>query len=81
MTVDKKTFLPTKIEFINKNGKVQKVLTNGSIEKIDGYWTPKEMTMENRLNGHKTVMILSEVRHNVGLKSSIFTKRYLKRSE
>ncbi len=81
MTVDKKTFLPTKIEFVNKNGKTLKILTNRSIEKIEGYWTPKEMTMENLLKGHKTTMILSDIKHNVGLKSSVFTKRYLKRSE
>jgi len=56
-------------------------LTNRSIEKIDGYWTPKEMTMEDVLKRHKTVMILSEIKNNIGLKPLIFTKRFLKRSE
>ncbi len=81
MTVDKKSYLPTKIEFINKNGKLQKILSNRSIEKIDGYWTPKVMTMENVLKQHKTVLISSEIKNNVGLKETIFTKRFLKRSE
>jgi len=81
MTVDKKTYLPTRIEFTNKNAKLQKILTNRSIEKIDGYWTPKEMTMEDVLKRHKTVMILSEIKNNIGLKPLIFTKRFLKRSE
>lgn len=81
MTVDKKSYLPTKIEFTNKNGELQKILSNSSIEKIDGYWTPKVMTMQDVLKQHKTVMISSEIKNNIGLKASIFTKRFLKRSE
>ena len=79
MTVDKSNWVPTRVEFYDKAGRLKKVLTNSQVEKIDGYWTVKEMTMEDVQDKHKTILRLTEVKHDTGLRSTIFTKRFLRR--
>ena len=79
MWVNRKTFLPDKVEFYDEKGKLLKKMTNTATEQIDGYWTPRHIEMEDVQKNHKTLMELKEVEHNVGLKDKLFSKRYLKR--
>ncbi|MCK5527519.1 MAG: outer membrane lipoprotein-sorting protein, partial [Candidatus Latescibacteria bacterium] len=79
MWVNRKTFLPDKAEFYDEKGKLLKKMTNSETEQIDGYWTPRRIEMEDVQKDHKTLMELKEVKHNVGLKDKLFSKRYLKR--
>ncbi|MCK5381835.1 MAG: outer membrane lipoprotein-sorting protein [Candidatus Latescibacteria bacterium] len=79
MWVNRKTFLPDKVEFYDEKGKLLKKMTNSATEQIDGYWTPRHIEMEDVQKNHKTLMELKEVKHNVGLKDKLFSKRYLKR--
>ncbi len=81
MRVDKAHYIPSKVEYYNEKGKVLKVMENEDTEKIDGYWTPKKVTMKNLKTEHKTVMELTVVKHDSGLKKDMFTKRMLKRAE
>lgn len=79
MEVDKASFMPVKVVMYDKALKVLKVLTSGKIEKIDGYWTTKILTMEDKQKSHSTVMEMLELRHDVGVSDDEFTKRNLKK--
>ena len=76
--VPKDSFVPSRVEFYKK-GRLMKVMTNERVERVDGFWVPRKVVMENVRTGHKTLMEMVEVRHNIGLGDKIFTKRYLKK--
>ncbi|MCK4353278.1 outer membrane lipoprotein-sorting protein [candidate division WOR-3 bacterium] len=79
--VDKAHYIPNKVEYYNEKGKILKVMKNEDTEKVDKYWTPKKVTMENLKTEHKTVMEMGKVVHDIGFKEGMFTKRMLKRAE
>ncbi len=81
MVVDPHNWIPMRVEFYDKSGSLKKVLTNSRVAKVDGYWTVQEMTMRDVQAKHKTVLTLSDVKHDTGLANSVFTKRFLRRSE
>ncbi len=81
MRVNKTHYIPSKVEYYSKKGTVLKVMENEDTEKIDGYWTPKKVTMKNLKIQHSTVMELGIVTHDTGLEASMFTKRMLKRAK
>ena len=80
MWISKKTFLPEKVEFFQKEMKLLKVMRNTEIEQIDGYWTPKHIEMENVQDNHKTTMEIKGLKHDQGIKDEFFSQRELKRS-
>lgn len=79
MRVNKKTYLPSKVEMFNKAGKLFKVMTNGAVKKIDGYWTPTHIKIKDVLRNHTTTMKLVNVKHDQGLADKVFSKRNLKK--
>ncbi len=81
MWVLKESYLPVKVEFYSKKGELLKVMEAEKIEKIDGFWTHVKIVMHNVKTGHKTVMELSEIKYNTGIKNKVFTKSYLKRAK
>ncbi|MCP4269535.1 MAG: outer membrane lipoprotein-sorting protein [Candidatus Brocadiaceae bacterium] len=46
---------------------------------IQNKWTAKKMTMENHLNGNKTVVTLKGFKYSNGFKEKLFHERTLKR--
>jgi outer membrane lipoprotein-sorting protein len=81
LSVRKDNFVYTKVEYYNKSGKLEKVLTVENIEKIGPYWVGKRMEMTNRRKNHRTLLILSEIQFDQNLKDAVFTERNLKRIE
>lgn len=79
MWVDKKIFVPSKVEFFSRSGVLIKRMTNENIEKIDGYWVPLKVTMVTLKSGHRTVVEAVEVKHDSGLTDKFFSKRNLKK--
>jgi outer membrane lipoprotein-sorting protein len=79
MWVDKMTFIPTRIEYYSKSGKLIKILSAESVEQVDGYWFPMKMGMETVKTGHKTLLEIVEIEHDTGLSDDFFTQRNLKR--
>ncbi len=79
MWVDKKTYVYDKMEYYNKKGKLQKVLTARKIKQVDGYWTQQDMEMHDVKKEHKTTMLFTNMQHDTGLEDKLFTQRYLKR--
>jgi len=76
--VDKRGFYASKMDLFDDSGKLWKtnVMEN---EKIQGYWTPKKIVMTDVRKKHKTVMEITKIEYDAGLKDKIFTERYLKR--
>ncbi len=79
MWVDKENFVPVRMEYFSKGGKRIKVLTSENVEKVDGYWVPMKMTMETLKSEHRTLLEVTEVKHDSGLSDEFFTKRNLKK--
>ena len=78
ITISKSNYYPTKIEYYDKAGRKIKELNNKEIEKVDGYWVSKEMTMTDLKKNHKTKMIITTVSYDNNLSDDEFTVRKLK---
>ncbi|MCK4639000.1 MAG: outer membrane lipoprotein-sorting protein [Bacteroidales bacterium] len=78
VTINKSNYYPSKIEYYDKTGRKIKELNNKEIEKIDGYWVSKEMTMTDLKKNHKTKMIITTVSYDNNLSDDEFTVRKLK---
>lgn len=78
--VDKETYLPMKVEFYDRDGKLYKKYRSEKIATIQGYPTILTRVMESPLDGTKTVILVNpkRVRYNVGFKESDFSERSLK---
>ncbi len=79
MWVDQARFLPRKIEYVDTDGKLLKVLHNGGIQQVDGRWLATTMEMENVQQGTKTILKVSDVEFDVDISDSSFTVRSLER--
>ena len=77
--IDKESFLPRKAEYIDKQGKLFRRVEATRVEVIEGYPTVVESKVEDMNTGSTTVNIFSEIDYNIGLKSAIFTERFLRR--
>lgn len=79
MWVDQERFLPRKIEYVDTNGQLLKVLHNESLREVDGRWIASAMEMQNVQEGTKTLLRVSDVEFDVAISDSIFTVRSLER--
>lgn len=77
--VDKKSFVPKRIEYYGKDGTLEKILLGEDIKQVGGYWLAGKMTMQNVNNKHQTVLEILEIQHDTKLKDKMFSKRNLKR--
>jgi hypothetical protein len=77
--IDKKTFLPVKAVYLDKNGKKYRIVEAIKVEDVDGIPTVTESKVTDLEAGSNTVSRFSDVKYNIGLKEEIFTERYLRR--
>jgi outer membrane lipoprotein-sorting protein len=78
MWVDKEKHVIHKTVFY-KGGRPVKVLYNKNYAAIKGVMTARTIEMISLGSGHRTIMQMSNINHNSGVKDSYFTQRYLKR--
>ncbi len=78
VSIDRKTYVPMKMEFFNKENKLYRVIESQKVEKIQDFYTVVKSVVTNLKTGGKTEMEFSNVRYNINL-SDIFTERYLQR--
>jgi outer membrane lipoprotein-sorting protein len=78
--IDKKTYIPMRVDFYNHDGKVYRKYEALSIQDIDGFPTVMVRVMTSPLEGTHTELIVNpkNVAYNVGLTKDIFTERSLK---
>jgi outer membrane lipoprotein-sorting protein len=79
VAINRKTFVPMKMEFYDKEGKLYRTIESTKVETIQDFPTVVKSVVSNLQTGSKTEMEFSNVKYNIGLKDSIFTERYLQR--
>jgi outer membrane lipoprotein-sorting protein len=72
-------FVTYKTEFYDRSNELSKRLTSTRIELIDGYWTAREHEMQDLVSGHRTLMVMSDIRFDTGLEDALFSQRTLER--
>jgi len=77
--IDKKTFLPLKAEYYDKNGTLYRRVEANKIETLQGYPTVVESVASDLKTGSSTRNLFSNVKYDLGLKERIFTERFLRR--
>jgi len=77
--VDKKTFLPMKVEYYDGNNKTYRTYEVKTVKTIDTYPTAVDVQMENSQTGGKTILHYSNIKYKLNLPKSIFTERYLRK--
>lgn len=75
--VHQKLFLPLKMDFYDRKGKLLKVMKSRKIEKKNGEMVITHMTLSNRQKGSKTDMIVDEIRQDAAFSESVFDKTNL----
>ncbi len=78
VSIDRKTYVPVRIEYYDKNNKLYRVIEAEIIEEIQGFPTVVKSVVSNLSTGSKTEMEFSDVKYDINLKN-IFTERYLRR--
>lgn len=78
VSIDKKTYLPMKIEYYNEDNKLYRVIEALKVEEIQGFPTPVKSEVRDLESGGKTLMEYSDVQYNIDI-GDIFTERYLRR--
>jgi len=76
--ISKKSFLPLREEYYDKNGNLYKTFTAADIQDIGGKPTIMKRTMTNDQNGHRTEVTFTDVAYDVGVRDGIFSERYLR---
>ena len=77
--IDKKTFLPMKAVYLDKNGKEYRIVEVKEVQIFDGIPTVTISKVTDLAAGSNTVAEFKAIKYNIGLKDKIFTERYLRR--
>ncbi len=77
--IDKKTFMPVKAEYLDKQGRLYRRVEALEIKTIQGYPTVTKSRVTDVANGGETVSEFFNIKYDIGLSEKIFTERYLHR--
>jgi len=76
--VHRKTFLPVRTVYYDRNGRKYRLYEALKVETIDGYPTVVKARMKNLLNGGETILSYRRVKYNINVPESLFTERFLR---
>lgn len=79
VAIDRKNFVPMKMEFYDKQGKLHRVIESKKVEAIQDFPTVIKSLVSDLKTGNKTEMEFSDVKYDIGLNEDMFTERYLRR--
>jgi len=74
----KDVYIDIREEFYDKKGNLKKVKTLEVI-KVEKYWLPKLIVMENLKSKHKTEMVFEDIEVDTGLEEKVFKSNYMTR--
>lgn len=77
--IDKKTFMPVKMEYYDKGGKLYRIIESQEIKEIQDFPTVVRSQVKDLNSGSTTLMEFSDIQYNTDIKEDIFTERYLRR--
>jgi len=78
--IDKKTWLPMKIEYMDAQGHVYRRIEALDVQEIQGIPTVTRSRAADLDAGSATVAVFEDIRYNIGLSEKIFSERYLRRA-
>jgi len=76
--IDRRSFLPMKIEYTNAAGKLYRRVEVLTVEEFDGYPTVTASRVSDLLTGGRTDMQFRYIKYDVGFPESVFTERSLR---
>ena len=68
VSINRKTYVPMKMEFYDKDDKLYRIIKSTKVEKIQDFYTVVQSVVLNHKTGSKTEMQFSNVKYNNGLK-------------
>jgi outer membrane lipoprotein-sorting protein len=78
--IDKKRYIPIKIEYYDRKNKLLKTLNFKDYKQyLNNFWRASTMEMVNHQNGKKTILSWQDYKFQTGLKDSDFKSSKLKR--
>ncbi|GEM_PF-1468367 len=77
--VRKDNWVPIKVDFFDKSGKLLKQSMVLDLKKIKGNWTPMKVEMNNVQTKHKTIMTVEKVEFDTDIPNRTFTKTHLEK--
>ena len=75
--IDSENWLLHKVKFFDKSNKLYKILTISEYENLENYHFASKMIMKNIKTDCQTIMDVSEIKYNIDLPDSYFTKESL----
>jgi len=78
VSIDRKTYVPMKMEFYDKENKLYRIIESKKVEKIQDFYTVVKSEVRDLKKEGKTEMEFSNIKYNINLKD-IFKERYLHR--
>lgn len=79
MWIDRKSYMPLKAEYFDKEGQKYRVVDALNIEYIQGCPVVTKSRVKDLASGGETVTEFKNITCNIGLTDKIFTERYLRR--
>jgi outer membrane lipoprotein-sorting protein len=76
--IDKSTWIPAKMEYIDDTGKVYRRIEAVKVEDIGGFPTVMEMKASDLRSGGETVSQFRNVEYDIGIPENVFTERTLR---
>jgi len=77
--IDRKTFMPMKAEYIDRDGSTYRVVEALEVKEIQGHPTVVRSRVRNLVNGGETVSVFTNIKYDIGL-GDIFTERSLRKA-
>ncbi len=78
VSIDRKTYMPMKMEYYDKKGKLYRIIESKEIKTIQNFPTVVKSVVSDLNTGGKTEMEFSNIKYDIDL-GDIFTERYLRR--
>jgi len=79
VSIDKKTFLPMKAVYLDKNGKEYRIVEALEVQEFDGVPTVTVSRVSDLAAGSSTMAKFKSIRYDIGLEENLFSERYLRR--
>lgn len=76
--IDRKTFLPIRAEYLDREGRKYRVVEALEIKEIQGHPTVVRSRVQDLASGGETISIFENIRYDIGLTAEIFSERYLR---
>jgi len=78
--IDKNSFVPVKMQYYDKAGRLYRVIEALKIETIQDFPTVVRSVARDLKTGSQTEMEFSDIRYNIGLSEEVFTNRSFSRT-